>query len=54
MNRIGRRIRNILVITMVIGAAQVVYWVVDENAYSARMTDAIVDLNEQVGRVSQN
>jgi signal transduction histidine kinase len=47
MSALSLRIRRLLVITMVICAAQVVYWVFDENLYTARMTDTVIDLHEE-------
>jgi len=50
MSNLSRRIRRLLVITMVICAAQVVYWVVDEHLYTQRMTDTVVELHEETWR----
>lgn len=50
MSTLSRRIRRLLVITMVICAAQVVYWVVDENLYAERMTNTVIDLHEETWR----
>jgi signal transduction histidine kinase len=50
MSNLSRRIRRLLVITMVICVAQVVYWVIDEHLYTQRMTDTIIELHEQTWR----